>query len=118
MAFIFKKKTERGMEIMRERNRRYLEEYEEQHLSDEEKAARAAAAEREEEDPAYEMGKNYAFRTDAPPEDGEYIPEREDVELEKGDIFAIILSSFLVFWPVFLVLLVILGLTVWWIVRS
>ena len=118
MAFIFRKKTERGMEIMRERNRRYLEEYEEQHLSEEEKAARAAAAEREKEDPAYEMGKNYAFRADVPEEPGEYIPEREDVELEKGDIFAIIVSSFLVFWPVFLVLLVILGLTVWWIVRS
>ena len=64
------------------------------------------------------MGKDYAFRTDAYREDEEYIPEREEVEFEKGDLFAIIISSFLVFWPVFLVLLVILGLTVLWIVRS
>ena len=106
------------MEIMRERNRRYLEDYEEQHLTDEERAAREAAAEAEEQEDgaACERGENYAFRTEDGGEE-EYIPEPE-AELEKGDLFAIIVSSFLVFWPVFLVLLVILGLTVYWISRT
>ena len=117
MSLIFGKKIERGMDIMRERNRRYLEEYEEQHLSEEEKAAREASRQAEADDPAYEMGKNYAFRTGSPSEE-EYIPEEQEVEFEKGDLFAIIVSSFLVFWPVFLVLLIILGLTVFWILRS
>ena len=116
MALIFGKKIERGMEIMRERNRRYLEDYEEQHLTDEEKAAREAAAETE-DDPAYEMGKNYAFRN-AEPGEGEYIPEEKETEFEKGDLFAILVSSFLVFWPIFLVLFIILGLTVYWITRT
>ncbi len=106
---------------MRERNRRYLEDYEEQHLTEEEKAARAAAEADESaggDDPAYEMGKNYAFRTDSFSDEEEYVPEEHEVEFEKGDLFAIIASSFLVFWPVFLVLFVILGLTVYWIMNS
>ena len=113
MALIFGKKIDRGMEIMRERNRRYLEEYEDQHPSEEEETSAGT----EEKDLAAERGENYVFRTDSFPGEGED-GEEEKVEFEKGDLFAIIVSALMVFWPVFLVLFIILFLTVRWMMHS
>ena len=90
---IFKKRLDRSMEIMKERNRKYLEEYEEQHKSEEEK---------EKEETSAQMGQNYVFRTDSYRDPGDGDAQQEEVEFEKGDLFAIIVSALMVFWPIFL----------------
>ncbi len=82
---LFRRKIDRGLEIMREKNRQYLDsvnagnrEIPEMRLQEEE----LAEAERK----AQEFHKE------------------EKLELEKGDMLAIILSAFLTFGPILLIL--------------
>ena len=82
---LFRRKIDRGLEIMREKNRQYLDsvnagnrETPEMRLQEEE----LAEAERK----AQEFHKE------------------EKLELEKGDMLAIILSAFLTFGPILLIL--------------
>lgn len=82
---VFRKKYKRGMEIMRQKNREYLEKLDPALFDGEE-------AEREEKKS----------------------PEPSD--LEKNDMKAIILSAFLVFGPIILILLLVL-LLVWFLMR-
>ena len=80
---LFRKKYNRGLQVMQEKNREYLDSMREQGDS---------AIEIENEELAEAEKKARAFR------------EENDLGLEKGDLPAIILSAFLVFGPIFLVL--------------
>ena len=94
------KKTERAMEVMRERNRRYLEKGGEGTDPDPEKAAPDAG----------EPIKDGAESGETPDEKAAAFHEEEKLKLEKGDVPAMILSAIMVFGPVFLVLLAIVVL--------
>ncbi|MBQ6464974.1 MAG: hypothetical protein IJJ43_01735 [Oscillospiraceae bacterium] len=86
---LFRKKYERGLQIMHEKNRQYLEENAPQDTPKPDPDEMAEADE-----------KLQAFR------------EEEKLELEKGDLPAMILSAMLVFGPIILVLCGLL--TVFW----
>lgn len=100
MSLIFKKREEKALEVMRERNRRYLEEMEEQEQ--------------------HVPGQDYAFKTGPSKYDEngeEYVPE-EELDFEKGDLFAIIVSALMVFWPLLLFFGICLVLVCVWISRT
>ena len=99
------KKTERAMEVMRERNRRYLEKGGEGKDPDPEKAAPDAGEPIKE--PLGEPLKDGAESGETPDEKAAAFHEEEKLKLEKGDVPAMILSAIMVFGPVFLVLLAI-----------
>ena len=78
---LFRKKYERGLRIMREKNQEYLEKN---------------ASQTGEEATGTEEYEN--------PEEREKAFREEKIELEKGDLPAMILSGLIVFGPIFLVL--------------
>lgn len=80
---LFRKKYDRGMQLMQEKNREYLDSMAERGDS---------GAEIEAEELAEAEKKAREFQ------------EENKLDLEKGDMAAIILSAFLVFGPIFLVL--------------
>lgn len=88
---LFDKKVKRGMDVMNERNRQYLD-----GLSDHTDRDEASS---EEETPA---------QTRAHEE--EYHRLNDEPGLEKGDIPALILSALLVFGPIILILVLLLTL--------
>lgn len=99
---IFDKKIKRGMDIMNERNRQYLEK--EAGMDSEGNNDDASVAEQPNEE------ENAARRAE------EYRRLNSDSGLEKGDIPALIISALLVFSPIFLVLIGIMVLA--WIFLS
>ena len=91
---LFDKKVKRDMEVMNERNKRYLE-------------SRESGVENDDADETYQ---NAMARAE------EYRRQNDDAGLEKGDIPALILSALLVFGPIILVLAALLALA--WILLS
>ena len=88
------KKTENAMDVMRERNRRYLE------SKDKEKKEKTPP-----ESGGPDPDEGCAEQTAAPENTGGKGREPDEgMKLEKGDVPAMILSAILVFGPVFLVL--------------
>lgn len=79
---LFSRRTKKSMDIMNERNRDFLEKYKEQETD----SAANETELKEAEEKAEEYRKN------------------NDMGLEKGDMPALIISAFLVFGPIFLVL--------------
>lgn len=96
-------KTKRAMDTMKERNRRYLEE---QKKKDE--ARREANPQPNPGDP--DSAKAPTCEAPTPEDKAAAFHEEEQLKLEKGDLPAMILSAFMVFGPVFLVLAAILAL--------
>lgn len=80
---LFRKKYDRGMQLMQEKNREYL---------DSMAKSGDSAAEIEEEELIEAERKAREFH------------KEDKLDLEKGDLAAMILSAFLVFGPIFLVL--------------
>ena len=93
---LFDKKVKRDMEVMQERNRRYLEAMEQTEPSDNEQFCEDT---QKAEDIREAMTKAKAYRQ-----------QNEDLGLEKGDVFALILSALLVFGPILLILVLLLTL--------
>ena len=93
---LFDKKVKRDMEVMQERNRRYLEAMEQTEPSDNEQFCEDT---QKAEDIREAMTKAKAYRQ-----------QNEDLGLEKGDVFALILSALLVFGPILLILTLLLTL--------
>ena len=106
MSWMIGKKQEKAIEIMREKNRIYLEDY------------RSATAAKQEKTDGEETP--YAFRSESAVMDDEHnlIPEtdkeNEEIEFEKGDLTAIILSALIVFWPLILFFGILLVLVIHW----
>ena len=96
MFMLFDKKVKRDMEVMQERNRRYLEAMEQTEPSDNEQFCEDT---QKAEDIREAMTKAKAYRQ-----------QNEDLGLEKGDVFALILSALLVFGPILLILALLLTL--------
>ncbi len=96
---LFDKKVKRDMEVMNERNKRYLESRESDGASDD----------------ATEASNDEAYQ-EAMARAEEYRRQNDDAGLEKGDIPALILSALLVFGPIILVLAALLALA--WILLS
>ena len=96
MFMLFDKKVKRDMEVMQERNRRYLEAMEQTEPSDNEQFCEDT---QKAEDIREAMTKAKAYRQ-----------QNEDLGLEKGDVFALILSALLVFGPILLILTLLLTL--------
>ena len=96
-------KTKRAMDTMREKNRQYLEE--------QKKKDEAAPDGNPPPEPG-EAGSTESRVPEAmtPDEKAAAFHEEEKLKLEKGDLPAMILSAFMVFGPVFLVLAAILAL--------
>lgn len=93
---LFDKKVKRDMEVMQERNRRYLEAMEQTEPSDNEQFCEDT---QKAEDIREAMTKAKAYRQ-----------QNEDLGLEKGDVFALIFSALLVFGPILLILALLLTL--------
>lgn len=93
---LFDKKVKRDMEVMQERNRRYLEAMEQTEPSDNEQLSEDT---QNAEDIREAMTKAKAYRR-----------QNEDLGLEKGDVFALIFSALLVFGPILLILVLLLTL--------
>ncbi len=129
------KKTERAFDIMRERNRRYLEEKKKEEaekgeqgdepsdVSDVSEEQRIAAEKLRAYREANSLDPDAKIPEELPGEPEDLSPEeaerraeeyrkrnKEGVKLEKGDLPAMIIAAFLVFGPVFLVLFGILFL--------
>ena len=96
MFMLFDKKVKRDMDVMQERNRRYLEAMEQTEPSDNEQFCEDT---QKAEDIREAMTKAKAYRQ-----------QNEDLGLEKGDVFALILSALLVFGPILLILALLLTL--------
>ena len=106
------KKTERAMDVMRERNRRYIESRKE-----EEKDGPENRGDPESDGPAPDECPLTAVtddrardETDPEKKAAAFHEDDDRMKLEKGDVPAMILSAILVFGPVFLVLFGILAL--------
>ena len=82
---LFRHKIERGMEIMRDKNRQYLDS-----VNAGEKGPQEALSPEEELAEAERRAQEFH--------------KEEKLELEKGDLLAIILSAFLTFGPILLLL--------------
>lgn len=126
------KKTERAFDIMRERNRRYLEEKKKEEAekgeqgdepSDVSEEQRIGAEKLRAYREANSLDPDAKIPEELPGEPEDLSPEeaerraeeyrkrnKEGVKLEKGDLPAMIIAAFLVFGPVFLVLFGILFL--------
>ncbi|MBO4406444.1 MAG: hypothetical protein J5849_01980 [Clostridia bacterium] len=120
----FSKKVKKSFEVMQERNRRYLESMKEKEAGkasgDAEEASAPDGAEElpapgtAEEAPEEELRAEREEKREEAEETlipAEVLPEEDDDEipgkkenLEKGDLPAMIISAFLVFGPVFLIL--------------
>ena len=96
MFMLFDKKVKRDMDVMQERNRRYLEAMEQTEPSDNEQFCEDT---QKAEDIREAMTKAKAYRQ-----------QNEDLGLEKGDVFALIFSALLVFGPILLILALLLTL--------
>lgn len=99
---IFDRKIKRGMEVMNERNRRYLDSMNESG-QDDVTSENGAQTSDQELAQALERQK-------------EYHRQNDDMSLEKGDIPAMIISAFIVFAPIILVLAALLALA--WVLLS
>ena len=96
-------KTKRAMDVMKERNRRYLES--QKAPADSEKQGETPAdPEKDAENRAPEL------TDDLTPEEKAEAFHRDEIKLEKGDLPALILSALMVFGPIFLVLIAIVVL--------
>ncbi len=126
------KRTDRAFDVMRERNRRYLEERAREQQDPQNGPGTEAGPETQPDQPAAEREpgreperdwdaltpeeKAAAFHAQDGAVDGRSAQlsgpsaEREPVKLEKGDVPAMILAGILVFGPIFLVLFGILAL--------
>ncbi len=98
-------KTKRAMDTMKERNRRYLEE---QKKKDE--AGREENPQPDPDSPKATTPEEPSSEDPTPEEKAAAFHEKEQLKLEKGDLPAMILSAFMVFGPVFLVLIAIMVL--------
>ena len=96
-------KTKRAMDVMKERNRRYLESQKDPADSEAEK--KTANPENDAEKRAPELTEDMT-----PEEKAEAFHRDDEIKLEKGDLPALILSALMVFGPVFLVLIAIVVL--------
>ena len=97
-------KTKRAMDVMKERNRRYLES--QKAPADSEKQGETPA------DPEKDAENRAPELTDdmTPEEKAEAFHRDDEIKLEKGDLPALILSALMVFGPIFLVLIAIVVL--------
>ena len=108
-------KTKRAMDTMKERNRRYLEEQKKKDEAGREENPQPGSDSPEDpscEDPSREDPsiKDLSSEDPTPEEKAAAFHEKEQLKLEKGDLPAMILSAFMVFGPVFLVLIAIMVL--------
>lgn len=124
---LFWKKEKRGFEIMNERNRQYIEKMDRENadkLAAEKAAAEKAAAERTNADEVTAAAGEEANQTDnkeelsawesadereiaieeARKQAEAFHKENQKMDLEKGDLPALIISAFLVFGPILLIL--------------
>ena len=92
------KRMNEAFDIMRERNRRYLEEQKKKDGENPDKAAESPA-----ESPAESQTELQTELEEA--EEKARAFHEEEIKLEKGDVPAMILSAILVFGPIFLVLI-------------
>ena len=119
---LFWKKEKRGFEIMNERNRQYIEKMDRE--AAEKAAAEKAAAERTNADEVAAAAGEEANQTDnkeelsawksadereiaieeARKQAEAFNKENQKMDLEKGDLPALIISAFLVFGPILLIL--------------
>lgn len=128
---LFKKRIQRSLDTMHERNRRFLEEHGEYTgpdmipseieksdvgrlglrdygpNGDEKKIALERAQELQEADELERQKERMA----------EYRKQNESLDFEKGDVLAIIIAAFATFGPVLLFLIGILSLFAWFMVR-
>ena len=106
------KKTDRAMDVMRERNRRYLESRKEEEKDGPENRGKPESdGFAPDERPLTAVTDDRAGDETDPEEKAAAFHRDDDrMKLEKGDVPAMILSAILVFGPVFLVLFGILAL--------
>ena len=98
-------KTKRAMDTMKERNRRYLEERKKKDEAGQEENPQPGSDSPEDTTPEEPSSED-----PTPEEKAAAFHEKEQLKLEKGDLPAMILSAFMVFGPVFLVLIAIMVL--------
>lgn len=115
---LFWKKEKRGFEIMNERNRQYIEKMDRENAdksaADKSAAEKAEAAsgkempdpaENKEELSAWESADEREIAIEEARKQAEaFHKENQKMDLEKGDLPALIISAFLVFGPILLIL--------------